>query len=215
MDRRRALIAAQAATPSLKLSDLTAGDPVKFSVSGKVYIYLGIKYGNAQILREQVIDSSTKKTSLTYVDGAADTYLTGTYYDSFSTAQQAKMRDSDVGIYVSDKTTRTSATITRKIYMPPTSLIGGSGTALSALKRYYNTTSTNTARIAKDSGGTARSYWTSDANSSDVTMVTVISSAGAAGSNSAGATNYYIRPVISVDKDAEVELINGAYVIKT
>ena len=139
--RRRALIAQVKKEQLPTLADLQTGSVVKFSESGATYIYCGVMYGNAQLLRDEVLSSSNKKSTLTYSGGAVDTYLTGTWYNTFTAAQKALFADSDVTIVISDGSATSNATITRKVYCPPSSAVNNSGAITTVLKKYKGTTS--------------------------------------------------------------------------
>ena len=197
----------------IRLADVETGSIVKFSTTGVTYIHCGTAYGNVQIIRDLVVSSISKKTALDYDGSAADTYITGTLYPSYSELAKSKMKESTITIYVSDGSTRTTKNIARKIYCPTSGQIGNSGAITAALKKYKGTSTSNTARIAKDSGGTARGYWTCDVYSSNAAQSGYISATGAVG-GAVPSTAEYIRPVVSLDPDTKVMLIDGAYIVQ-
>lgn len=217
MDRRRALMAQGGTDQSLKIGDLETASEVKLgSTSTVIYIYCGKMSGNALLLRKNCIDNSNKKFRASgnpdYDGSNLDTYLVDTVYPTYGTLAKDKMVDTTFNIKVGDGSTTTTKSITRKIFAPPYSMLGTSGTLTVVLKKYYNTTSGNTSRIAKDSGGTARNWWTCDA--SNATQVKAISSSGTDGNYAVTMTTIYARPCLTLDPNAKVALENGVYILQ-
>ena len=216
MNRRRALMGAK--KTALKIKDIPTGVLFKFAKTEASYIYLGVINGTAWMLLERVLNTAVKMRNNTlcdYENSNIDTYLSTTYYGTFGQKYQNAMKDTTVTFPASDGSTVSDKTITRKIFLLTSAQIGNSNVnnVLSTLKKYYNTTSANTARIAKDANGTNRAWWTCTAVS--ISNMKSVGSSGSFGDtppNTAGGT-LYRRPVVSINKETEVELVDGAYVM--
>ena len=216
MDRRRALMGAKKET-ALKIKDVDAGAEFRFSETGTSFIYLGVINGAAWLLRDQVLQTGVKMRTgalCDYENSAIDTYLSTTWIDSFSQKSKDAMADTTVTFQASDGTALSSKSITRKAFLLSRPQVEtNENSVLSALKKYKNTTSGNTARIARDSGGTERAWWTCTAiSTTNMCVVATSGSTGTAAPNN-GSGLYYRRPVLSINKETEVKLVNGVYVM--
>ena len=212
LDRRRALSSIQVEEQLPSIKDIPVGSDVRFLENGAAWIYCGVQFGNAQILRDLVYSSSNKKTALDYRGSNPDNYLLNTILPSFSAAQQAIMRDSTFDIQISDGSATSKVSMTRKIYCPDWTQIKNGGTFFTAFYAYKHTSSANTARQAMDSGGTYRAYWSCWAY--NATTVGAIAASGSTGGSATSSTLTYIRPVVSLDKDTKVRLVNGVYILQ-
>lgn len=194
--------------PAIK--DIAVGSEVRFTENGAAWIYCGVQFGNAQILRD-LFYPATKKSALDYDGSAADTYLTGTILPDFSVAQRAIMRDSTIEIQISDGSATSKKSIARKIYCPDWTQVKNGGTFLTALYAYKHTSSGNDARKAMDSGGTYRDYWSCWAY--NATQCAAVASSGSTGGYAPSVAKY-IRPVVSLDKNTKVKLVDGKYILQ-
>ena len=216
MNRRRALMTQ--GENSITLKDLQTASVFRTSGTSTFnYIYLGIINGTAWLLMEQVISTASKMRNdalCDYEGSLIDNYLTNTWQPSFSEHAKEYMENTTVTFPASDGTNVVNKTITRKAFLPTLAQLKDNANGiLSVLKKYHNTTSANTARQAKDSGGTYRGYWTCSAVST-----TSMSSIGATGTNGNFTPNtpsgtIYRRPIVSFSKDTPVRLVDGAYIL--
>lgn len=217
MDRRRALMGTQG-EKAIKLKDIPVASSFRTSETTTVnYIFLGIINGTAWMLREWVINTATKmrdNTLCDYEGSLIDNYLTNTLIPDFSQHAQECMQETSVTFPASDGTAVVNKTINRKAFLLTHNQLNNSGNnVLSTLKKYYGTTSGNTARIAKDNGGTARAWWTCSAGST--TYMKTVSNIGSAGDTvpNSGSGLVYRRPVVSFNKETTVKLVDGIYIL--
>lgn len=217
-DRRRALMGAQSVS-SLTFEDIPVGSPFMFRAESTViFVYLGIAYGNAILLRELAISSAKKIESsitypVTYVDSLVDTYCSTTFYDTFDAKGQSIMADSSIDCIEYDGSVSSTATIARKIFC--LSVTDIETTFIGALKAYYSTTNANTARIAKKSDDTTVRYWLRDARTAGTGgYVRVVETTGVLNYTGENAGSIYVRPAVSVAKTTPLVLVNGVYLPK-
>ena len=208
MDRRRALMMVTSGVTGTKIKDIPVGSEFRMAEGGYAYIFLGIINNTAWVLRKNVITGTAIMRNdgvMDYEGSSIDTYLTTTWYNTFSDSQKAIMQETSQTLNFYNGSALASKTIQRKIFIPSyPQLYSDTNGILSALKTYYNTTNESTARAA-----TYR-YWTCSARSSS--SMYGVNTNGAVQYPSLTEANYYRRPVVSINKDTPVALVNGYYI---
>lgn len=217
MDRRRALIGTQG-EKAIKLKDIPVASTFRTSDTTTTnYIFLGIINGTAWMLRELVINTASKMRNDTLCDyegSLIDNYLTNTWVPSFAQHAKDAMEETSVTFPASDGNAVINKTISRKAFLLTYGqIIGNANNVVGTLKKYYNTTSANTARAAKDANGNGRSWWTCSANST--TNMGTVGGSGSGGNTTPNtpAGTIYRRPVVSFNKETTVKLVNGIYIL--
>lgn len=205
--------------PSLTFEDIPAGSLFRASSASTVnFIFLGIAYGNAIILREKVSGSAIKIASAsaypaTYVDSLVDQYLSNDVYNAFSDNMRGLMADATISCVTYNGSVSSTETITRKIFALSAAEV--STTFIDALKAYYNTTSDNTARIAKKADDTAVAWWLRDARTAGTqAQIKTVTTSGAVAQTGENAGSTYARAAISMVKSTPLALENGVYIPK-
>lgn len=207
MNRRRALMAKSGVT-DIKMKDIPVGSEFRIVEGGSVYIFLGIINNTAWVLRKNVITGTTIMRNdgvVDYEDSSIDTYLTTTWYDTFTDSQKTIMQETSQTFSFYNGSAIASKTIQRKIFLPSyPQLFSDANGVLSALKAYYNTTDESTARAV------GYRYWTCSARSAS-TMYGV-NTIGPAIYPSLTEGNLYRRPIVSINKDTLVTLVDTYYI---
>lgn len=196
---------------SRTISQLTPGTEV-FLDEGVVhtpYIYLGLNTdGNAIILRaDPWKQKRMNNTATAHYDGCeADVLLNsaeeGGFLSLFDEATHNALNATsfELSDYTLDGTLQ-YVTLTRRVFLPTYAMLGyatrqGTPSFLDALKTYYNTTSANTARIARDTSETAVVWWMADGYSASHFRYVLTN--GTAGNFSATNAYCWLRPALSV-----------------
>lgn len=204
---------------SLTFEDIPAGSLFKTSSASTIeYIFLGIAYGNAIILRERTVGSAIKIASsaaypATYVDSLLDKYFSNDLYNAYGDSMRSLMADSTISCVTYNGSVSSTETITRKIFALSEAEV--STTFINALKAYYNTTAGNTARIAKKADGTAVAWWLRDARTAgSQAQIKIVTSSGSVSHTGENAGSTYARAAISMVKSTPLVLENGVYILK-
>ena len=204
----------------IPITDIPLGSLVKFTPDAVYsYIYAGVAYGNAILIREKASGKkqmgSNNDYPADYENTPVDTYFTDTYYPSLSDVVKSQMADSSISFTTYDGSVSSTKTITRKIFSMSFDEV--KSTFLPALKIYANTTSENTARKAKDSADNAAQWWLRDADTSGTSAryrrVTQDGST-ATGAAVVSGSGYNTRPALSFKQSVKVYQDNGVYVFQ-
>lgn len=225
MDRRRALMFTQdAGTP---LETLTAGTGIWIAENGtlKQWIYLGKdSSGNCQMLRERTYGQrriNASPMSIPNYDGTEmDTYLSGTFLDNFTAKVKGYLASTSISHQVYDSGTASSSypNMAKKCYLPTMKQLGYGGSEagydfLQALRTFYNITSDNNARKARNEGGTFVQYWLSSAYTQDNRFRVIGTTANLTYNQGTNGSAVSYRPMLSFSAMTPVTNTGDGYVI--
>ena len=214
MDRRRALMMAQGGSNLLvELKDLIPGSVVKFSKNSSTRYIVVKSYVSGQVLllHEYCLGAKNMSNGTSYANyenTQTDVYLSTTFYDSFSDIDKARLIDFNFTFraYNANGELYTNE-LTRKIFVPDTSMVSDTGIVTTALKAFRKTTSASTARKGYTSATSNSVAWnTSSAH--DATHTSYVSADGISGYSGRLSNNKNVWPLLSL-KANEKALLNG------
>lgn len=140
-----------------------------------------------------------------YEDGILDLYLNNYedgYCNNFDDYITSKLLNRRIQMYRYDRNPNYYV-INRFCYLFMTI----SESYINVLKKYYNTSSDNIARIAKDSNDTARDWWRGSQTSKY--KISFVSVNGYVSKSDNANEYHYVRPIINLSGNTKTKTING------
>ena len=220
---RRGIMAVQNNTPSpisMAISSLTAGTELQIKEDGvyQPYIYLGLDAENhARALRKvplskrKIANANVSDYSLTTIDSWLEDTTSG-YCARFDQPTLSCFVNTTISFlaYSAPGATAEYKTLSRKVFLPSKKEMGDGGSEagysyLPALKTYYNTSDTNTAR-ASSVDNWMRTGWS---NSTNLLMLAVLSGGSIYRYYTSSTTAAGVRPMLSIDSSTVVSVVNG------
>ena len=220
MNRRRALMGAQGGSNLLvELKDLMPGTVVKFSKDSSIRYIVVKSYVSGQVLllREYCIGAKNMSNGTSYANyenTQTDVYLSTTFYDLFSDIDKARFIDFNFTFraYNANGELYTNE-LTRKIFVPDSSMVSDTGIVTTALKAFRKTTSANTARKGYTSATSNSVAWyTSSAY--DATHMTYVSADGANGFSGKLNNNKNVWSLFSLKANEKARLNGDEYILQ-
>lgn len=209
---------------TIQITSLTPGDTLKIEENGYHvnYIYLGEAYSNAIVIRDTLTVSRRQNSQssgsypVDYENNYVDSWLTTTFLGRFSSDVVANLALSEINSLTYDGAAG-SNTISRSVFLLSAKEAGLTSTEtgvsfLNALKTAKNTISATTARISRDSGGTAQEWWLRSAYTSDSNRYQTILASGV-NSYAQQTTAKYLRPALSLKKSTMVTVTENGYIL--
>ncbi len=168
--------------------------------------------GNVLVVRELVEEPGrgiNTTNDSDYIDGGMDTHLNDAE-NGFLSRFDAKMRACIIPASIKIKPNGASEVteISRQVFLLSETEVGGSATLgegesiLPALMAHADTTNANTARIARNTAGTACNWWLRSTASAEQSRC--VYDYGSVGSNNSSNAGYYGRPAFWVSADTLV-----------